>query len=177
MKFYAPIMIYCFTSYLRFRLKSFHCLFVILLIGSRGSDRGYTMMADGFPQEKEISSEKKIDINISERNESVRRIRLQRQLVLQRKTWKKVFDEIKLSALPSKSINRTRAKSKAIGKNLNSNRPLPMNRFDGFESWEKRLLQWKEDVEVYLDQALQSSVTGETEDYPFATFGVPHGNF
>ena len=72
-------------------------------------------------------------------------IRIQRQLVLQRNAWKKVFDEIRLSKFPIPGKNA-----------FNSTKTSYENakRFDGFQSWEKRLAQWKEDVEIYLDQAL-----------------------
>lgn len=48
-------------------------------------------------------------------------------------------------------------------------------RFEGFLSWERLLQEWSDEIQDYMDRVQDESITGESSEYPFSTYGRPSG--
>lgn len=94
-------------------------------------------------------------------NSSGKQVRMLRQRILQRRAWKRVFDEIR-DYYPS-----SLSSSSASGRTKSNNKIS--RRFEGFENWERRLAQWSQDIEEYLDPLQQISSVGVGNDNSTAT--------
>lgn len=94
--------------------------------------------------------------------------------------WKETFEEIKNLAVnfpetPSGTTNRnplTQWKSfleeNTVKATLDENTTKARPRFEGFASWERKLQQWNDEVQEYVER-----IRAETGEYPFSTYGIP----